>query len=109
MKNFMDYQPRQVQMTRQRNMMADTTALNQAVADLATEVTNTTGIEASATALINGFAAAVTKAVTDALTADNAADQGSIDAATAAIAAAKTAFNASAGSLGAAVAANAGA
>ncbi len=88
--------------------MADTTALNQAVQDLAAEVTNTTGIEASATALINGFAAAVTKAVTDALTADNAADQGSIDAATKAIADAKAAFNASAGTLAAAVAANPG-
>lgn len=89
--------------------MADTTALAQAVADLTTQVAATQGVEARATALINGFAAQVTKAVTDALTADNAADQGSIDAAVAAIASAKDAFNTSASALGAAVAANPGA
>ena len=67
-------------------MPADTTALNAAVAALTTQVAKTEGTEASAKALITGFSVAITKAVTDALTADEAATQTSIDAANAAIA-----------------------
>ena len=87
-------------------MPANVDALNAAIADLTAQVAATTTVEASATTLINGFAAAVTKAVTDALTADNAADQGTIDAATSAIANVKAGFNTSATALGAAVTAN---
>ncbi len=87
-------------------MPADTTALNAAVAALTTQVAKTEGTEASAKALITGFSVAITKAVTDALTADNAADQASIDAANAAIATVTARFQASADDLGAAVAAN---
>ena len=86
--------------------MADTTGLNAAVAALTDQVEQTETVEGSAVTLINGFAAEIQKAVTDALTADNAADQGSIDAANAAIAAVTARFNASAASLGAAVSAN---
>lgn len=75
---------------------------------LTNQVAQTEGIEASATALINGFAAAITKAVTDALTADNAADQASVDAANAAIEAVRARFEASSKTLGDAVAANSG-
>ena len=89
--------------------MADTTALNAAVAALAEQVAATEGVEASATALITGFAAQITQAVTDALTADNAADQTSIDAANAAIAEVTARFKASSEALGAAVSAGGGA
>lgn len=87
-------------------MPADYSSLNQAVTQLTNQVGATEGVESSATALITGFSAQITKAVTDALTADNAADQGSIDAANAAIAAVTERFNASAAALGAAVTAN---
>ncbi len=83
---------------------SDFTALNQAITDLTAQVAATEGTEASAVALINGFAAQVTTAVTAALQADDAADAGSITAASAAIAAVKDRFNASATALGAAVA-----
>jgi len=87
---------------------ADATALNAAVADLTSQVTASVGTEASAKTLIEGFAAIVTQKVQEALTADNAADQASIDAATQAIADAKAALLASSGDLAAAVAANSG-
>jgi hypothetical protein len=48
-------------------------------------VTEAETVDASAVALIEGFAASVTAAVTAALQADDAADQGSIDAANTAI------------------------
>lgn len=63
-------------------------------------------VQASAVALINGFAAQVTAAVTAALTADDAADQGSIDAAVAAINQTAADLNASSDALGAAITAN---
>ena len=63
---------------------------------------------ASAVTLINGFAAIVTQKFTEALAADNAADQGSIDAATAAIAAATAEMTGSTGELEAALLANSG-
>jgi len=63
-------------------------------------------VQASATALINGFAAQAAAAVTAALTADDAADQGSIDAAVAAINQTAADLNASSDQLGAAITAN---
>ena len=54
-------------------MPVDLTALNASIGALTTEVSRTEGTEESAGVLIRGFAAAVTKAVTDALTADAAA------------------------------------
>lgn len=89
-------------------MPADYTNLNQAVADLLAQVEATKGVQQSAVALITGFAALVTAKVTEALTADNAADQGSIDAAVQAIATAKSEMLASTTALGDAVAANQG-
>lgn len=89
-------------------MPADFSKLQAAVDAAKTQVTATVGVEASAIALINNFAEATKKAVTDALAADNAADQGSIDAAVAAITDTQAAFADSANKLGAAVAANPG-
>ena len=86
--------------------MADFSSLQAKIDELTAQVAATQGVEASAVALINGFAAAITKAVTDALTADNAADQGSIDVSVASIENARAAFAASGGDLGAAVNAN---
>ena len=75
---------------------------------LSAQAARTVGVEASAKQIITGFSTAITKAVSDALAADDAADQGSIDAAKAAIANVTTQFSASADDLGAAVAANPG-
>lgn len=52
---------------------------------LIAEVDRAKGIQASAVALIKGFGAKIAEAVTAALVADDAADQGSVDAAVAAI------------------------
>ena len=82
---------------------SDFTVLNKAIADLTVQVAATEGTEASAVTLINGFSAQVTKAVTDALTADDAADAGSIATAQAAVATVTARFNASAAALGTAV------
>jgi len=87
-------------------MPVDFTALNKAVADAVAQVDVTKGVDASAEKLITSFGAAVTKAVADALTQDAAANQTSIDAATAAIAQTTSAFAASSAALGAAVASN---
>lgn len=84
-------------------MPANFASLDAAVAALTTQVQSTETVEASAVALINGFAVAVTKAVSDALTADNAADETSIAAASAAIEATRARFAASGDALGAAV------
>ena len=84
----------------------DFTALNNAITALTAQVTATEGVEDSAVALIAGFASAVTKAVSDALTADDAADQGSIAVANQAIADVAARFKASGDKLGAAVTAN---
>ncbi len=70
---------------------------------LTAQVAETEGIEASAVALIQGFSTKIQEAVAAALAADDAADQGSIDAANAAIAEVTARFKASAGALGAAV------
>jgi len=86
-------------------MAANFQQLQQAIADLTAQVEKTEGTEQSAIALIQGFSAAIQKAVADALTADDAADQGSIDAANAAIAEVTNRFAASGAALGDAVAA----
>lgn len=86
--------------------MADTTSLKQSVADLATQVAATVGGEDSAEVLIQGIGDRVTAAVTKALQDNDAADQTSIDAATAAIKEQIDAAKASAGKLADAVAAN---
>jgi hypothetical protein len=89
-------------------MPVDLTALNTTITALTAEVTRTEGTEDSAGVLIAGFSSAVTKAVTDALTADNAANQTSIDAANKAISDVTARFAAADDKLGAAVAANPG-
>lgn len=89
-------------------MPADFSGLNAAVAALTAQVSSTEGTEASAIALLNGVGTAIQKAVADALTADDAADNGSIQAANQAIAAVISRFTASGNALGAAVAANSG-
>jgi hypothetical protein len=86
--------------------MANFAELAAAVAALSEQVAATEGTEASAVALINGFATQVTTAVEAALTADNAADDASIAAAKQAIVDVTARFNASAAVLGAAVASN---
>ena len=86
--------------------MANFAELAAAVAALSEQVAATEGTEASAVALINGFATQVTAAVEAALTADNAADDASIAAAKQAIVDVTARFNASAAVLGAAVASN---
>lgn len=65
--------------------MADTSVLNTKISALQTQLAATQAGEQSAIAFAQGQAALIKQAVTDALTADNAADQGSIDAASAAI------------------------
>lgn len=57
-------------------MPADFTVLNAAIANLTLQVAATEGVEASAVTLINGFSAAIQKAVADAVAADDAADTG---------------------------------
>lgn len=84
--------------------MLDMTEFNAALDELRAQVTKTETVEASTITLIQGFAVAIDKAVTDALTADNAADAQSIAAAKAAIQEVKVRFTASEAALGAAVA-----
>lgn len=55
---------------------------------LVAEVTKAKGVTASVVAFIQGIGATITAKVAEALAADDAADQGSVDAANAAIAAA---------------------
>lgn len=86
--------------------MAKTDELNAAVNQLSAQVSDTEGVEASAVALISGFAAQIQAAVEAALTADNSADQTSIDAANAAIAGVTQRFKDSAAKLAAALTAN---
>ena len=86
--------------------MARITDLAAAVDALVAQVQATKGVQASAVALINGFAAIVTSKVAAALEENDAADQTSIDAATAAIEAARVEATDSTNALGAAVTAN---
>ncbi len=87
-------------------MPVDTAALNASITSLTAEVSRTETTEGSAGALIAGFSAAITKAVTDALTADAAANATSIAAATDAINAVTARFAAADDKLGAAIVAN---
>ncbi len=87
-------------------MPVDTAALNASITSLTAEVSRTETTEDSAGALIAGFSAAITKAVTDALTADAAANATSIAAATDAINAVTARFAAADDKLGAAIVAN---
>jgi hypothetical protein len=86
--------------------MTDFSPVQAAITALITQVTNTTTVEAGATALINGEAAAISAAVTAALTADSAANATTIAAAQAAITDATSKFAASGNALGAAIVAN---
>lgn len=86
--------------------MANTAELDAAVSALLAQVADTETKEASAKAYIEGFAAQIQAAVTEALTANDAADQTSIDASNAAIAAVTARFAASAGALASAIPAN---
>ena len=88
--------------------MVDRTKLDKSIADLATQMTKTVGTEESAGQLIAGFSQAVQAAVADALTKDAAANQGSIDAASAAIDQVTAQFAAADDKLGAAIVANSG-
>jgi len=85
--------------------MADFSSLDAATTALADQVSSTETGEASAVAFINGIASQIQAAVTAALTADNAADQNSINAANAAIAGVTARLNSSAAILAAALAA----
>lgn len=85
---------------------SDFSTLQAEIDKITAQVTKTETTEESAGVLIAGFSASVTKAVTDALTADDAADAGSIKAATTAIATVTSRFVAADDKLGAAVVAN---
>ncbi len=89
-------------------MPVDLSGLNATITALTAEVARTEGTEDSAGTLISGFSAAIAKAVTDALTADAAANQTSIDAANKAIADVTARFVAADDKLGSAIAANPG-
>ncbi len=92
-------------------MAADFSALQAKIDALTAQVAATEGVEASAKAALTGILAnqaqAIKDAVTAALTADDAADQGSIDAVTAAIDPVVARFAASAADLAGAVPVNA--
>lgn len=89
-------------------MPLDLTRLNQTIATLTAQVQKTVGTEESAGALIAGFSDAIKKAVADALTADAAANDTSIQAASDAIDQVTAQFAAADDKLGAAVAAGSG-
>lgn len=89
-------------------MAIDLTALNATVAATLAEVTRAEGLAASAIAALQGQAAAILKAVQDALDADDAADAGTIAVVTAAINDTSAAFVQSNDDLAAALAANPG-
>lgn len=91
---------------KEESIMADTTALDAAIAALEAQATETETVGASAIVLINGFAAQVTTAVAEALAADDVTDQGVLDRVAASIEAVRARFGASEDALGAAVAAN---
>jgi hypothetical protein len=74
------------------------------VSGLIAAVDKSVGVKASAVTLINTFAAKVSEAVAAALAADDAADQGSIDAANAAISSEVARLTGSADELAAAIA-----
>jgi hypothetical protein len=77
-------------------MPANINPLTAAIDALTAQVAETETVEASAVAVINGFAEQVTAAVSAALEADNAADNASITAATNAIETTRARFASSA-------------
>ncbi len=83
--------------------MSDFSQLEAATAELLTQVSETETVEASAKALIDGFADQVITALTAALEADANADNASIAAAIAAVRDVQTRLGASEDALGAAV------
>jgi len=87
-------------------MPANFTNLTAAIEEAVAQATASTTLEGSATALLKNVGAAQEAAVTAALQADDAADQGSIDVAVAAIKDTTAKYVASAGPLGEAIAAN---
>jgi hypothetical protein len=87
-------------------MIVPFTDLDAAVRDLETAVAENETVDESAITLISGFSDVVKTAVTEALQDDDAADEGSIQAAQAAIASATARMTASSAKLGAAVVAN---
>jgi len=103
---LMQQQNQLQQISCQRNMAADFTQLKKAIDDLTSQITSNVTIEGGATALINKIADMMNAAVAAALTADAAANQGSIDAAAVAINGVRDAALASATPLSAALTAN---
>lgn len=87
-------------------MPANFTNLQAEIAAMLTAVTDTETVGDAAIAIINNTAAAIQAAVVAALTADDAADQGSIDAAVTAIGESRARLVAEKDKLGAAVTAN---
>ncbi len=87
-------------------MASDFSALQAKIDALTAQVTATKTVEASAKALIIGQGDATKAAVAAALAADDAADQGSITAASTAIDGVTQQFAASAADLGSAIPAN---
>lgn len=83
--------------------MANIAILQARIEALSTQLAQTETVVDSAAALITGFAEQVKTAVTDALTADNAADDASITAASEAIDGVVAGFNAAREKLAAAV------
>jgi len=79
--------------------------LNASIGALTTQLNNTLGAEASATVLLNGFAAAVSSAVQEAIRADDSVNQAAADNIQQAIDAVTVQFTNSATALGNAVAA----
>jgi hypothetical protein len=88
-------------------MGLDTTKLDNSIAQLAQQADKTVGNEASAGVVISGIKDLVKKAVADALDADKAANQASIDAASSAIDGVFARLSAADDQLGAAIASNA--
>lgn len=84
-------------------MPADLSGLQAKLDALTAQVAQTETVEASAVALINGFATAVTAAVTKAIQDDNNIDNAAIGTVTDAIEATRARFAASGDTLGAAV------
>ncbi len=85
--------------------MIDLTKLNATIAALQAQVAATVGVEASATVLLQNFAATVKQAVADAIAADDAIDNSAIGLVNETVDGVTAQFVASAKTLGDAVAA----
>jgi hypothetical protein len=88
--------------------MANLTELQADIAELVTTVTNTVGVQKSATEVLNGIAPIIQSAVDAALAADNAVDDAAAAAASASVKATLATLKDSTGLLATAVAANPG-